>query len=130
MGPGQYNNNTQYCLSLTQMNEIPEDFQSNNLSDLANHQLKADESVDFLSPNLVQTQKKLQRILLVLLGIGLVMGALLSVGVVVVMNKLGMKEVPKLKIIDRYEIPQQKTQQKQRISEKSQKSTPDKYPQI
>ena len=112
------------------MNEVPEDFQSNNLSDFAKHQLKSDESVDFSSPNLVQTQKKLQRILLVLLGIGLVMGALLSVGVVVVMNKLGMKEVPKLKIIDRYEIPQQKTQQKQRISEKSQKSTPDKYPQI
>jgi hypothetical protein len=126
MGPGQFNNNTQYCYSLTQMNEVPEDFQSNSLSNLTNHQLKADGSDNFSSPNLIQTQKKLQRIILVLLSIGLVMGALLSVGVVIVMNKLGMKEVPKMKILDRHEIPQQKDG----IPEKSQKSTPGKYPQI
>jgi hypothetical protein len=126
MGPGQYNDNTLSCYSVTQMNEVPEDFQNNSLSDLTKNQLKASESDDFSSPNLVQTQKKLQRILLVLLSIGLVMGTLLSIGVVVVMNKLGMKEVPKMKIIHDEEIPQQK----ERIPDKYHKSSPSKYPQI
>jgi hypothetical protein len=108
------------------MNEVPEDFQNNSLADLAKNPLKASESENFSSPSLVQTQKKLQRILLVLLGIGLVMGALLSVGVVMVMNKLGMKEVPKMKILDRHEIPQQTD----RDSYKSKSTTPGKYPQI
>jgi hypothetical protein len=108
------------------MNEVPEDFQNNSLADLTKNSLKASESEDFSSPSLVQTQKKLQRILLVLLGIGLVMGALLSVGVVVVMNKLGMKEVPKMKILDRHDIPQQIDQN----SHKSRSTTPEKYPQI
>jgi flagellar basal body-associated protein FliL len=108
------------------MNEIPEDFQSNSLADLNKNQLKASELEDFSSPSLDRTQNTLKRILLVLLGIGLVMGALLSVGVVMVMNKLGMNEVPKMKMLDRHEIPQQK----ESTPEKSQKSNPKNYPQI
>ena len=52
--------------------------------------------------SLAKTKQKLQRIFLVLMAIGLVLGIFLSIGVVAILNKLGLTNKPDR--IDRQEI--------------------------
>jgi hypothetical protein len=92
------------------MSQFPEDFNGNNFSDVPENGLKQseiemeiDRDWESNSRHILETKKKLQRIFLILLGIGLAIGTLVSIGVVAVMNELKLKEIPKR--VDRQEVP-------------------------
>jgi hypothetical protein len=93
------------------MSQFPEDFNGNNFSDVPGNgfkpselEMEIDRDWDSNSrQNILETKKKLQHIFLILLGIGLAIGTLVSIGVVAVMNKLKLKEIPKP--VERQEVP-------------------------
>lgn len=98
------------------MNQFPNNFDRNGLSDDLGNNLRASE-IDIESDrelenvsveNIAKTKQQLKRIFLILLGFGLGVGIFVSIGVVAVMNYFNLKEIPERP--DKLELPQQKNQ--------------------
>lgn len=66
-----------------------------NHSNLKTKSEQKQEPEEYLSKeNVVANKKRLERLFAILLGIGLSLGVLLAVGLIMVLNKLGLTEKP------------------------------------
>ena len=91
------------------MNQPPHNFDFDESANGNGFQLSQDETNNHensenISPeSLLARKKQLKLLLIILIGIGLSVGLLLSVGMVILLNKLGLTKKP-------YELQQQKQQ--------------------
>ncbi len=94
------------------MNQQPNNFdfdESNNGFKLPQVETNTNRDNEGISTeSLLARKKQLQRLVLILMGIGLGVGLVLSIGVIILLNKLGLTKKP-------YELQQQKQQPVEQI---------------